>query len=86
MTCRPEVRSKPRGALLRGAEGALPRKEAGAPEKAGKAEKEGKAEKAEAAAAAHPTGAETEGAAVKAEARAEVKKEHNSEQRIFYYI
>lgn len=80
MTCRPEVRSKPRGALLRGAEGALPRKEAGAPEKAGKAEK------AEAAAAAHPTGAETEGAAVKAEARAEVKKEHNSEQRIFYYI
>lgn len=80
MTCRPEVRSKPRGALLRGAEGALPRKEAGAPEKAEKAEK------AEAAAAAHPTGAETEGAAVKAEARAEVKKEHNSEQRIFYYI
>ena len=80
MTCRPEVRSKPRGALLRGAEGALPRKEAGTPEKAEKAEK------AEAAAAAHPTGAETEGAAVKAEARAEVKKEHNSEQRIFYYI
>ena len=80
MTCRPGARSKPRGALLRGAEGAPLLKKAGAAEKAGRAEK------AEAEAAAHPTEAETEGAAAKAGAEAEVKKEHNSEQRIFYYI
>ena len=85
MTCRPGARSKPRGALLSGAEGAPLLREAGAAERA---EKAGRAGKAEAEAAAHPTEAETEGAAAKAgaEAEVEVKKEHNSEQRIFYYI